>query len=216
MSQIGSTPDPLGSRGSEGFRTSASDSFSLGEPAKGARSLPAAKSTRASGGGSLERTRMVLGGIGLVIAAVVVFGFMHFMGGAGKEIASDQQAAIDQIGNAQDAQAQLTANQGSQAVEALYAQSQSFTAITPAALRDFEPAYNYTTAASTDPNTLSVASSSNGVGLAVLSVSGSCLYVHITPTGNTYGQGTTCTGLAALSASSPGWSGGGSTNGPPA
>jgi len=216
MSQIGPTPDPLGSRSSEGFATRASDSFSLGAPAKGARGLPAAKSTRTRGGGSLERSRMVLGGIGLVIAAVVIYGFMHFMGGAGKEIASDQQAAIDQIGNAQDAQAQLTANQGSQAVEALYAQSQSFAAITPASLRDFEPAYTYTTGASTDPNTLSVASSSNGVGLAVLSSSGSCLYVHITPTGNSYGQGTACTGQAALSASSPGWSGGGTANGPPA
>src|SRR5207344_2137463 len=147
--------------------TPASDSFSLGEPAKRARSLPAAKTPPSrGGGGSLERTRMVLGGIGLVIAAVVIYGFMHFMGGAGKEIAADQQAAIDQIGNTQDAQAQLTANQGSQAVEALYAQSQSFGAITPEALREFEPAYTYTAGASSDPNTLSVASSSNGVGLA--------------------------------------------------
>ena len=215
MSQIGSTPDPLGSRSSEGFSNAASDSFSLGERAKGARSLPAAKSARTRGGGSLERTRMVLGGIGLVIAAVLIYGFMHFIGGAGKEIASDQQAEINQIGNAQDAQAKLTASSGSQAVETLYAQSQSFSSITPAALRQFEPAYSYTSGASADPNTLSVASSSNGVGLAVHSASGTCLYVHITPTGNAYGSGTTCTGQAALSASSSAWSSGGTGAGSP-
>ena len=91
-------------------------------------------------------------------------------------------------------------------VQGLYAQSTgAFNSITPQALKAFEPTYTYTKGPSTEPNTVSVASTANDAGLAVLSTSGRCLYAHIAAAGVTYGSGTTCTGTVALKASSPSW-----------
>ncbi|MEP6759074.1 MAG: hypothetical protein ABJB55_07765 [Actinomycetota bacterium] len=154
---------------------------------------------------SIERSRMIFGAVGLAIAAVLVWGFLHFMGNAGNEIASDQQHVVAQIGNTQDIQAQLTGSQAIQAVQMLYSQDASFDAVTPQSMRAFEPAFTYATAASTGPNAVSVSSSSTGVGLAVLSASGTCLYAHVSPAGTTYGTGSSCTGAAALDASDPAW-----------
>jgi hypothetical protein len=184
------------------------DSFSLGQPAKRQarptrrvqpkHAAPAPKRSR----GGIERTRYVLGAIGLFVAAVLVWGFMHFMSSAGNEAANGQ---MQEIGAAQDVQAQMTGQQTIQSVQGLYAQSASFNSITPQALKAFEPTYSYTNGPSTDPNTVSVASTASDVGLAVLSTSGRCLYAHIAATGVTYGTGTTCTGTVALKASSPSW-----------
>ena len=184
------------------------DSFSFGTPSKGrtrAYTEPEHQPKHARPARSIERTRLVLGVAGLAVAAVLVWGFLHFMGSAGQEIGSDQQRVVDQIGNAQDVQAQLAGTQAIQAVQMLYAQDASFGAITPQALKAFEPAFTYTAAASADPNTVSVAGSSSGVGLAVMSASGTCLYAHVAATGTTYGTGSTCTGDAALDASAPAW-----------
>ena len=116
---------------------------------------------RRRGSSGIERTRYILGAIGLVVAAVVVWGFMHFMSSAGNEAASGQ---MQEIGAAQDVQAQMTGQQTIQSVEGLYAQSGSFNSITPQALKAFEPTYSYTNGPSTDPNTVSVASTANGRG----------------------------------------------------
>jgi hypothetical protein len=184
------------------------DSFSLGQPSKH-RARPArrvkakhAAPTRTRGPSGIERTRYILGAIGIVVAAFLVWGFMHFMSSAGNEAASGQ---MEEIGAAQDVQAQMTGQQTIQSVQTLYAQSGSFNSITPQALKAFEPTYSYTNGPSTDPNTVSVASTANEVGLAVLSPSGHCLYAHIAAAGVTYGSGTTCTGAVALKASSPSW-----------
>jgi hypothetical protein len=184
------------------------DSFSLGQPAKHrartARRVQPKHAPRAPRRGSsgIERTRYVLGAIGLLVAAVLVWGFMHFMSSAGNEAATGQ---TQEIGAAQDIKAQLTGQTTAQSVQGLYAQSGSFNSITPQALKAFEPTYSYTNGASTDPNTVSVASTATDVGLAVLSTSGHCLYAHISAAGVTFGTGTTCTGTVALKASSPSW-----------
>lgn len=189
------------------------DSFSFGEPAKTrTRSVrtpaPAPKHAPAGkerGGASFERSRYILGGAALVGLAILVWGFLHFMGSAGNEIASDQQRVVDQIGNAQDVQAKLTGTQAVSGVQMLFAQGGSFDAVTPQSLKAFEPAFSYSAAASTGPNSVSVISDSSGVGLAVLSASGTCLYAHVSATGTTYGTGSTCTGEAALDASGAAW-----------
>ena len=184
------------------------DSFSFGTPSKGrtrAYTEPEHEPKHARPARSIERTRLMLGVAALAVAAVLVWGFLHFMGSAGNEIGADQQRVVGQIGNAQDVQAQLTSTQAISTVQTLYAQASSFGAITPQALKAFEPAYTYTASASTDPNTVSVAQSSTGVGLAVMSASGTCLYAHVSATGTTYGTGSTCTGDAALDASLPAW-----------
>lgn len=183
------------------------DSFSFGAPAKGRTRThsapePAPKHARST---SIERSRLILGGAGLAVAAVLVWGFLHFMGSAGKEIGSDQQRVVDQIGNTQDVQAQLTGTQAIQAVQMLYGQDGSFEAVTAQSLKAFEPAFSYSTAASTDPNMVSVSSSASGVGLAVKSASGTCLYAHVSASGTTYGTGTTCTGGAAVDATDAAW-----------
>src|SRR4051812_50016849 len=66
------------------------DSFSLGERAK-RRVRPvrpkhaAPRSRRSPAGGSFERRRYILGGIGIIVAVLLVWGFMHFMAGGGDE-----------------------------------------------------------------------------------------------------------------------------------
>src|SRR3954452_17077523 len=177
------------------------DSFSLGQPAK-RRARPvrakhaAPRSQRAASGG-FERTRYILGAIGIVIAAFLVWGFMHFMSSAGNQAANGETA---EIGAAQDVQAQTTGEQAIQTVEGL-ATTGSFGQITPEAMKRDEPTYSYTAGPSTGPKNISVAGTADGVGIAVLSTSGHCLYAHVSASGVTYGTGTTCTGVVALKAS---------------
>jgi hypothetical protein len=196
------------------------DSFSFGQPPKKRRgrvsarprhAAPARSPSEPSAGrvrpsharkGSFEWTRLVLGVVALAVIAVLVWGFLHFMGSAGNAAATGEAQAIDR---AQDVQAQLTGTSAIQAVEGLYAQSGSFDAITPDALKSFEPTFAYTDGESTEPNTVSVKSTGQGVGLAVRSASGTCLYARVAAAGVTYDAGTTCTGDAALEASNPSW-----------
>jgi hypothetical protein len=183
------------------------DSFSLGERAKRrARPVRAKHVTtprpRGASSGGIERTRYILGGIGLVVAALVIWGFMHFMASAGNEAANGE---MSEIGAAQDVQAQTTGQEAIQSVQGLAAESGSYAQITPESLKKFEPTFRYTAGPSTDPNTVSVASTAGDVGIAVFSTSGRCLYAHIAATGVAYGTGTTCTGVLALKASSPSW-----------
>lgn len=182
------------------------DSFSLGERAKRrARPVrpqhPVPRERRSPAGG-FERTRYILGGIAIVVAVLLVWGFMHFMSSAGNEAANGEGT---EIGAAQDVQAQATGQQTIQSVQGLYAETGAFAQITPDALKRFEPTFTYTAGPSTDPNTVSVASTANDVGIAVRSTSGTCLYAHIAAAGVTYGSGTTCTGVVALKASAPSW-----------
>src|SRR3954468_11593361 len=89
------------------------DSFSLGERAK-RRVRPvrpkhaAPRSRRSPAGGSFERRRYILGGIGIIVAVLLVWGFMHFMAGAGNEAANGQAS---EIGAAQDVQAPMKGQQ---------------------------------------------------------------------------------------------------------
>ena len=183
------------------------DSFSLGQPAKRrARPVKTAKhaaprATRSPAGG-FERTRYILGAIGLVVAAFLVWGFMHFMSSAGNQAAGGE---VSEIAAAQDVQAESTGEQAIQSVQGLYETGTAFAQITPQALKNYEPTYSYTAGPSTDANTVSVASTGSETGIAVLSPSGHCLYAHISASRVTYGTGTTCTGVVALKASAPAW-----------
>jgi hypothetical protein len=195
------------------------DSFSLGQtpkkrhgrlaapprhaaPARQPAAPPTTRPPSHARKGSFEQSRLLLGGVGLVLAAVLVWGFLHFMSTSGKEAATQEGNAI---GRSQDVQAQLTGTSAIQAVEGLYAEGGSFDAVTPQAMKAYEPTFVYTDGASTDPNTVSVQSGAQGVGLAVLSTSGRCLYAHVAAAAVTYGSGSTCTGAAALHATAPAW-----------
>jgi hypothetical protein len=145
---------------------------------------------------------MVLGAAGLLVAGLLVWGFLHFLSDAGEQAAAGQVGAIDQ---AQDIRAQLTGNSAIRAVQGLYADTGSFAQVTPEGLKAFEPTFTYTEGVSTGPDTVSVRGSSQGVGLAISSDSGTCLYAHVTAGGVSYGSGATCTGEAAVAASGPAW-----------
>jgi hypothetical protein len=217
------SPDPRGYGASAERRRSRylqrmDDSFSLGHQPKKRRgrlaSSPrhAAPRTSAAPPGhvrptharksSFEHTRVVLGILALAVVGVLVWGLMHYMSTSGQQAAAEEGAAID---HAQDVQAQLTGSSAIQSVEAVYATAGSFQQVTPQALKAYEPTFTYTAEASTEPNTVSVDSTAQGVGLAVYSSSGTCLYAHVAAAGVTYGTGPTCTGEAALQASKPAW-----------
>lgn len=181
------------------------DSFSLGKPAR-KRTLPKSRSprgvgSRRSGSGVLITVAVLCGA--LVVAAIV--GFMMLVKSGGEQVASADQTAIAQVGAAKDVQAQLTANEAVTAVQQLYAEQGSFQGVDPAALKQFEPSFTYTSGASTGPDSVSVAATPGGVGVAVMSGSGSCFYAFDTGTGIRYGTGSPCTGQAATSASSTAW-----------
>jgi hypothetical protein len=180
------------------------DSFSLGKPARKraprARA-PRAAGSRSTGSGVLIAVCVLCGA--LVLAAIV--GFMMLMRNGGEQAASADRTAIAQIGAAKDVQAQLTANQAVTAVQELYAERGSFQGVDPAALKQFEPSFTYTSGASTGPNDVSVAATAGGVGVAVMSASGTCYFAYDTGSGIRFGTGSPCTGQAATSASAVGW-----------
>jgi hypothetical protein len=169
-------------------------------PTQATRTRPS--HARRSSKSSFEQTRLLLGILGVFVVAVLVWGFLHFMSNSGQQAAAREGEAID---HAQDVQAQLTGTSAIQAVEGLYGETGSFDRVTPDALKQYEPTFTYTEAASSEPNTVSVKSTSQGVGLAVYSSSGTCLYAHVAAAGVTYGTGPSCTGDAALQASKPAW-----------
>jgi hypothetical protein len=184
------------------------DSFTLGQGAKRSDGEPAPKhaaSRRPSGASTFERSRRVRGIALAVVALVLVAGFLKFMGNTGKEIGADNQKMVQQVGVAQDTQAELTANQSIQNAMQLYEASGDFAAVSPQALGAAEPSFTYVSGASMDANTVSVAVTDTGVGLAVKSASGSCLYAFVQASKTTYGKGTACTGEAATGASGPSW-----------
>jgi hypothetical protein len=183
------------------------DSFSLGD--RGRRAPATAPKHAAPLGprkaGSFERSRLLWGIVVAVIGVIALVGFMKMMSNAGNEIGEDNQRVVEQIGAAEDTQAELTANQSIQNATQLYATAGSFSAVTAEALGAEEPTFRYVTGPSSDPNTVSVAAGDGGVGLAVRSASGSCLYAFVQASGTTYGKGSVCTGDAATGATDPAW-----------
>jgi hypothetical protein len=185
------------------------DSFSFGKPARrqvgGKGKAPRAPRSVVSAGrpGTGRVAGLVVVG---VMAVLAIAGYMAFLKDSGQQIASDGQTAVSQIDPAKDVEAKMTAQQAAGAVQQLYAEQGSFQAITPTALKSFEPSSSYTGGASTGPRVVSVSASSAGVGLAVRSESGTCFLERFAATGVTYATGSTCTGQAAMSANGPSWS----------
>jgi hypothetical protein len=183
------------------------DSFSFGKPSRRQVAIRSsrARAPRAGSPGRSGAWRIAVLVLGGIVAVVGIVGVMTLMKRGGEEIASSERTAVSQIGIAQDAEAKMTAQQTAAAVQQLYAEQGSFDAITAGALHNFEPSSRYTGGASTGPNVVSVSSSSTGVGLAVLSRSGTCFLERFTTSGVTYGTGTSCAGEAAASARASGW-----------
>lgn len=175
------------------------DGFSFGRPAKG-RTLRAGKRPRAGLAASkLGKPVMVAGG--LVVAAALAFGLFQVVKGGGEAVADDTATDLHQADTARDAEAQVTVRNAQLAAKVAFTESNSYADATPEALAKIEPSFRYVSGASTGPSVVSVAATPTGVGLAVMSQTGTCFYVHLSGVGvDAYGSGKQCTGSAALSA----------------
>jgi hypothetical protein len=151
---------------------------------------------------SIDGRRVAFGAIGLVLAAVSIWGFLHLEGSG---TSGDGSATGAPSGDTADAQAKQTAASAVETVQSLYASDRSFANVTPRELRATGSAAAYSARASSAADTVSVASTVEGVGIAVQSSSGTCFYAHVIPSGITYGTGSPCTGEAALKATAPAW-----------
>jgi hypothetical protein len=151
---------------------------------------------------SIDGHRIAFGAIGLVLAAASIWGFLHL---EGSDTSGDASGTGAPLGSTADIQAKQTAASAVETVQSLYASKASFATVTPRELRATGSAAGYSARASTAADTVSVASTAEGVGIAVRSSSGTCFYAHIIPSGITYGTGSPCTGEAALKAAAPAW-----------
>jgi hypothetical protein len=178
------------------------DEFNFGEPAKHPARLGDRKPTR--GVRSFD-ARLVWIVVGLVVAGALAFVFLRSADEAGKQIADSQTKAVSEIDRAYDAAAQGTMGRAVVVALSLYAERGSFTTDL-ATLSAYDPGLRFTTGPSKGPMTISYAVDAAGFGAAVLSESGSCWWARIGENSvTTYGNGTPCTGSAAIAASAPSW-----------
>lgn len=175
------------------------DAFSFGKPAK-ARGLRAGKRPRAARSlPKVGKPVMVVGA--LVLVAALVFGLFQVVKGGGEAVADTTATDLHQADAARDTQAQATIRNAQVTAKVVFTENNSYAEATPQALAKIEPSFQWVSGASTGPSVVSVAATPTGVGLAVMSETGTCFYVHLSDVGvDTYGSGEQCTGSAALSA----------------
>ena len=168
-----------------------------------AQPAPPTEAAPTARGGRGLRGRLLLLVGGLVVIALVA-GFLQVMKSGGEAAADSATTALDQVDKAQDASAQVTLNVVKAQAMQLYAEGTdagpSFLAADPEALAAIGRQYTYTAEASTGPTVVSVAATPTDWAAAVRSESGTCLWIHLTGTTVTQGQGETCTGQAAMAA----------------
>jgi hypothetical protein len=179
-----------------------SDGFQFGEPAKHPARLSGPRVPRQK---SSIPFKLVGAIVCLVAAAAAAFVFLRGADEAGKEIADAQSETLTQVDRAYDAAAQGTVGRAVVVAQTLYAEQGTFTSDLPT-LAAFDPGLRFTSGPSTGPGTVSYAVSGMEFAAAVRSESGACWWVKVDASSKTsYGSGATCTGSAALAASSPSW-----------
>jgi hypothetical protein len=178
------------------------DEFQFGEPAKHPAKLSGPRPPRTN---SAIPAKLVGVVVCLVLAAAAAFVILSGADEAGKEIADARSETLVQIDRAYDAAAQGTVGRAVVVAQTLYAEQGTFTTDLPT-LSAFDPGLRFTSGPSTGPETVSYAVSGMEFAAAVRSESGACWWVKIDASSRTsYGSGATCTGGAALAASSPSW-----------
>ena len=178
------------------------DEFQFGERAKHPARLGGPRPARPK---SSIPFKLVVVVAGLVVAAAAAFVFLSGADEAGKEIAEAQSGTLAQVDRAYDAAAQGTAGRAVVVAQSLYAEHGTFTTDLPT-LSAFDPSLRFTSGPSTGPETVSYAVRGTEFAAAVRSGSGTCWWVRIDASSATsYGSGATCTGEAALAASSSSW-----------
>ena len=174
-----------------------SESYSYGSTAKRGTRLP-----------SIDRGKLA---VGLLVAAVLLAGWLvasAVLRDGADAAAGSTTTAVGGIDVARDAEAQVTLSRVAVAAQTVMAQAATGSpdAATAEALRAAEPVFTYTTDASTGSEIVSVAATPASWSAAVLSSSGSCLWIRIDAAGaQTFGAGMPCTGAAAAAASATSW-----------
>jgi hypothetical protein len=167
------------------------DSFNLGKPSRGP---------------NLDGRALLVAGIAFVAVLAIVVAYLQFVGRSGKTVASDQATVVQQVDRAQDVQAKLNARIAESAASAAFQASNGYATVGPDQLSLLDPTLTYTTGPSTSVTVVSVASSQAAWAAAILGPSGTCYWVKLGAMAlPSYGTGTTCTGAAAMAASSPSW-----------
>jgi hypothetical protein len=167
------------------------DSFNLGKPSRGP---------------NMDARTFVLAGIGIVAVLTLIVLYLQFVGRSGKAVASVQATVVQQVDRAQDVQAKLNARTAESAASAAFQASNGYATVGPDQLSLLDPTLTYTTGPSTSVTVVSVASSQAAWAAAILGPSGTCYWVKLGAMAlPSYGTGTTCTGAAAMAASSPSW-----------
>jgi hypothetical protein len=185
------------------------DAFSFGKRAKGRAPRAGERERVAHERPRAERAAPRLGkpvmvAAGLVLAAALVFGLFQVVKSGGDAVADSTATNLRQADAARDADAQTAVRNAVVAAKVAFTDSNSYAGVTPGVLAKIEPSFQYISGASTGSSVVSVATTPTDVGLAVMSGSGTCFYVHLSEAGaDAYGSGQQCTGSAALSASDP-------------
>jgi hypothetical protein len=185
------------------------DAFSYGRPAKGRAPRAGKRQHAVPEQPRPERAAPKLGkpvmvAAGLVLAAALVFGLFQVVRSGGEAVADTTATDLHQGDAARDAEAQTAVRNAELAAKVAFTDGNSYAGVTPIVLSKIEPSFQYISGASTRSSVVSVATTPTDVGLAVMSGSGTCFYVHLTEAGaDAYGSGQQCTGSAALSASGP-------------
>jgi hypothetical protein len=160
------------------------DSFSYGKPSRG---------------GLAPMRLMMLAAVG-VVAVGLAFAIMQVTKSGGEQVVKHVKKDVEQADVAGDQAARVTLSTAMTAAQMTFAETGSYEGVTPQTLAATEVSLHYTSGPSTGPDVVSVASNADGLGLAVLSRSGTCFYLHASVTGPSQGSGAVCTGQAALSA----------------
>jgi len=137
-------------------------------------------------------------GAAVIVVVTLAVALFEMTKVGGEQAVKGVRQDLQQAGAAADVQARANLSVALQAAQAVFVESGSYTAADPNALSATESSLHYTTGPSTGPDVVSVASSATDWGAAVMSSSGTCLYIHASGAGVSQGSGVVCTGQAAL------------------
>jgi hypothetical protein len=152
--------------------------------------------------------RLPIGALVLAVAVAGAYAAMHLFSSSGGQIASVERSVVSSADAARDVAAESSLRSSLATAKLAFVDGgDTFTSAGPGQLSALDPSYTYTDGPSTDPSVVSLAATDTTWSAAVMSESGTCLWIHddATTGATTYGRGTPCTGAAAAAASGSSW-----------
>jgi hypothetical protein len=152
--------------------------------------------------------RLLIGAVVLAVAGLGVFTVMHLFSSSGKQIATVQRSEVSSADAAKDVVVESSLQSTLQTAKLAYVDGgEDFTSAGSGQLSALEPSLTYTDGPSMNPSVVSLATTTTTWSAAMLSESGTCLWIHddATTGATTFGRGTPCTGAAASAARGTSW-----------